>query len=63
MGKRPEFIAGEKIGEAREPVIHAGRLRGQLSLRSMGTGNGVRDKRKVINQRRTVDLRASPSSA
>ena len=63
LGKRPEFMAGEKVGEAREPVFHALRLRKQLSLRSMGTGNGARDERRAIDQRRTVGLRASPSSA
>lgn len=38
FGKRPEFKAGENVGEAREPV-QALRLR-YLTLRSKETGGG-----------------------
>lgn len=61
--RRSEFMAGEKVGEAREPVQTL-RLMKQLPLRSMETSDGAGDERKVIGQRRTVGLnRASPSSA
>lgn len=42
MGKRPEFMPGEKVGEAREP-FQALRLSKRLSLRSVGTSNVARD--------------------
>ena len=38
FGRRPEFMAGEKVGEAREPVVQALRLKKRLPLRSMRTG-------------------------
>jgi len=38
FGKRPEFKAGEKVGEAREPVVQTLRLRG-FTLRSMETSD------------------------
>ena len=64
LGKRPGFIAGEKVGEARAFVVQALRLRRPLSLGSMGAGDGVEDEKKVIGGRHTVcQNRASPSSA
>ena len=54
FGKRPGFKAGEKVGDAREPVVQALRLTMRFTLRSTGTRNWEGDERKVIGQRRTV---------
>ena len=55
VGKRPEFMAGEKVGEAREP-FQAVRLGKRLLLRSMGAGQRVGDERRVICRRPTAGL-------
>ena len=63
FGKRPEFKAGEKVGEAREPVVQALRLR-EFTLRSMKTSDRAGSARRIIGQRRTAGLnRTYPSSA
>ena len=64
FGKRLGFKAGEKVGEAREPVVQTSRLRKRFRLGSMETRNLVGGEREVIGQIRTVGLdRACPSSA
>ena len=63
FGKRPGFRAGEKVGEAREPV-QALRLRKRFTLRSVETHDWVGDERRAIGQKRTAGLnQAFPSSA
>ena len=64
FGKRLEFKAGEKVGEAREPADQALRLGKRVTLRSMETGDSAGDERRIIGQRRTAGLnRLYPSSA
>ena len=64
FGKRPEFEAGEKVGEAREPVAQTLRLGRRVTLRSTYTGDRVGDEGRIICQRRTAGSnRAYPSSA
>lgn len=47
FGKRPEFMAGENVGEAREPV-QALRLRKEFTSRSVENGGGVKDERRAL---------------
>ena len=49
LGKRPEFMAGEKVGEAREP-FQTLRLGKRLLLRSIETIDGTADERRVIGK-------------
>jgi len=63
FGKRPGFMAGEKVGEAREPV-QALRLGKRCTMRSMETRHQAGNEGGVVSQRRTAGLsQAWPSFA
>ena len=62
FGKRPGFMAGEKVGEAREPV-QALRLGKRCTLRSMEARHSTGNEGGVVGRRHTAGLnRAWPSS-